>query len=179
MPPPFVPAVRHRIFYQISIVARNIWTHVVGGPKCVWTIFDFNIGLTTLVLNEPFQVKWALSACLDVDSLNQEGTYTFVNIVILFSLSHGIGFFFIALMALRFFAWFRHWKEIMALWYGLTMCIIIAFLGSSIIYAAYEFSKNIYPDMTSRLRLMEFRLVEWFIFIKYDYSAGILVDFKQ
>jgi hypothetical protein len=82
-------------------------------------------------------------------------------------------------MALRFFAWFRHWKEIMALWYGLTMCIIIAFLGSSIIYAAYEFSKNIYPDMTSRLRLMEFRLVEWFIFIKYDYSAGILVDFKQ
>ena len=82
--------------------------------------------------------------------LNQVGTYSFVNIVILFSLSYGIGFFFIALMTIKFFAWFRHGREIMVLGYGLTMCIFIAFLCSSIVYAAYEFSKNIYPEMSSR-----------------------------
>ena len=82
--------------------------------------------------------------------LNQAGTYSFVNIVILFTLSYGTGFFFIALMTMKFFAWFRHGREIMVLGYGLTMCIFIAFLCSSIVYAAYEFSKNIYPEMSSR-----------------------------
>lgn len=82
--------------------------------------------------------------------LDQTGTYSFANIVVLFSISYGIGFFFIALMALRFFAWFRHGRELMVLSYGLTMCIFIAFLGTSIIYALYEFSTSIYPKLTSR-----------------------------
>ena len=64
--------------------------------------------------------------------------------------SYGIGFFFIALMALRFFAWFRHGRELIVISYGLTMCIFIAFLGTSIIYALYEFSTSIYPKLTSK-----------------------------
>ena len=55
----------------------------------------------------------------------------------------------IALLASKFFAWFRIGREAMVLCYGLTMCIFIVFLITSIMSAAYELSTNIYPSMTS------------------------------
>ena len=41
-------------------------------------------------------------------------------------------------------------KEVTVLAYGLTMCIFVVFLIVSVIYASYEFSANIYPDMSSK-----------------------------
>ena len=82
--------------------------------------------------------------------LQRDGTYSFVNIVVLFSLSYGIGIYSIAKLAFKFFIWFRVGKELTVLAYGLTMCIFVAFLIVSVIYASYEFSSNIYPDMSSK-----------------------------
>jgi hypothetical protein len=82
--------------------------------------------------------------------LHRDGTYNFVNIVVLFSLSYGIGIYSIARLALKFFSWFRLGKELTVLAYGLTMCIFVVFLIVSVIYASYEFSTNIYPDMSSK-----------------------------
>ena len=81
--------------------------------------------------------------------LQRDGTYSLVNVVILFSLSYGIGIYCIAILASKFFAWFRIGREFMVLCYALTLCIFIAFLLTSIVYAAYEFSTNIYPMVTS------------------------------
>jgi hypothetical protein len=81
--------------------------------------------------------------------LQRDGTYSSVNVIILFSLSYGIGLYCIALLASKFFAWFRIGREAMVLCYALTMCIFTVFLITSIMYATYEFSTNIYPSMTS------------------------------
>jgi hypothetical protein len=81
--------------------------------------------------------------------LQRDGTYSFINVVILFSLSYGIGLYCIALLASKFFGWFRIGREAMVLCYGLTMCVFIVFLITSIMYATYEFSTNIYPSMKS------------------------------
>jgi hypothetical protein len=40
-------------------------------------------------------------------------------------------------------------KGVHGIAYGLTMCIFVVFLIVSVIYASYEFSANIYPDMSS------------------------------
>jgi hypothetical protein len=81
--------------------------------------------------------------------LQTEGTYSFVNIVIIFSLSYGIALYYIALLARKFFAWFSISREIIVLSYAITMCIFIIFLITSILYAANQLSTNIYPIMTS------------------------------
>jgi hypothetical protein len=81
--------------------------------------------------------------------LNSDGTYSSVNVIVLFSLSYGIGLYCIALLASKFFAWFSIGREAMVLCYALTMCIFIVFLITSIMYSTYEFSTNIYPRMAS------------------------------
>jgi hypothetical protein len=81
--------------------------------------------------------------------LQTDGTYSSVNIIALFSLSYGVGLYCIALLASKFFAWFRIGQEVTVLCYALTMCIFIVFLITSLLYAANEFSTNIYPSMTS------------------------------
>lgn len=82
--------------------------------------------------------------------LQRDGTYSFVNIIVLFSLSYGIGIYSISNLAYKFFTWFRLGKEFTVLAYGLTMCIFVLFLIVSVIYASYEFSENIYPEMSSK-----------------------------
>ena len=81
--------------------------------------------------------------------LRMEGTYSFVNIVIIFSLSYGIALYYIALLAKKFFAWFIISREIIVLSYAITMCIFVIFLITSILYAANQLSTNIYPIMAS------------------------------
>ena len=81
--------------------------------------------------------------------LHMKGTYSFVNIVIMFSLSYGIALYCIALLSRKFFAWFIISREIIVLFYAITMCIFIIFLITSILYAANQLSTNIYPIMTS------------------------------
>jgi hypothetical protein len=46
--------------------------------------------------------------------LQRDGTYSFVNIVVLLSLSYGIGIYSISNLALKFFIWFRFGKEFTA-----------------------------------------------------------------
>ena len=81
--------------------------------------------------------------------LQRDETYSFINVVILFSLSYGIGLYCIALLASKFFAWFRIGREVTVLAYAITMCIFIVFLITSIMYSTHEFSTNIYPSMAS------------------------------
>ena len=45
--------------------------------------------------------------------LQRDETYSFINVVILFSLSYGIGLYCIAILASKFFAWFRIGREFM------------------------------------------------------------------
>ena len=47
--------------------------------------------------------------------LQRDGTYSFVNIVVLLSLSYGIGIYSIAKLAFKFFIWFRMGKEVTVL----------------------------------------------------------------
>ena len=54
-----------------------------------------------------------------------------------------------AVLALKFFAWFRFGLEVTVLSYLLTMCIFIVLLITSIIYAASEFSTRIYPAVST------------------------------
>src|SRR5215217_2479359 len=81
--------------------------------------------------------------------LQRDGTYSSVYLIVLLSLSYGMGLYCIALLASKFFAWFRIGREATVLCYALTMCIFIVFLITSILYAANEFSTNIYHNMTS------------------------------
>ncbi|HZD36292.1 MAG TPA: hypothetical protein VE130_13910 [Nitrososphaeraceae archaeon] len=81
--------------------------------------------------------------------LQRDGTYTSANVIVLFALSYGIGLYYVALLAKKFFAWFRIGREFVVLCYALTMCVFIVFLITSIVYASYEFSLNIYPGMAS------------------------------
>ena len=73
--------------------------------------------------------------------LQIEGTYSFINIIIMFLLSYGVGLCCITLLAFKFFVWFRIGREVIVLSYALTMCIFIAFLITSILYAVilYEY----------------------------------------
>ena len=81
--------------------------------------------------------------------LYRDGTYNLANVIILFSLSYGVGLYSMVLLVLKFLGWFRFGKEIIVLGYALTMCVFIVFLITSIVYAVYEFSTNIYPNVTS------------------------------
>lgn len=77
------------------------------------------------------------------------GTYNLANVIILLSLSYGVGLYCMTLLVLKFLGWFRFGREVIVLGYALTMCVFIAFLITSIIYASYELSTNIYPNATS------------------------------
>jgi hypothetical protein len=81
--------------------------------------------------------------------LYRDGTYSLANVVILISLSYGIGLYCMALLVLKFLGWFRFGREVIVLVHALTMCVIIVLLITSIMYASYEFSTNIYPNVTS------------------------------
>ncbi len=81
--------------------------------------------------------------------LQRDGTYSYANVIILFSLSYGTGLYCIAQLASKFLAWFLIGREAIVLCYAVTMCIFIVFLVTSILYATYEFSASIYPSMTS------------------------------
>ena len=81
--------------------------------------------------------------------LQKDGTYTSTNVIVLFAFSYGMGLYYIASLAKKFFAWFRIGREFVVLCYALTMCVFIVFLITSIMYAYYEFSLNIYPSMAS------------------------------
>ena len=79
--------------------------------------------------------------------LYRNGTYKFNKFnPILFSLSYGIGLYCIVILVLKFLSWFRSGKIILiGLGYALTMCIFIVFMITSIMYASFEISTNIYP----------------------------------
>ena len=81
--------------------------------------------------------------------LQMDGTYSIINIIIMFSLSYGIGLYCIAVLASKFFAWFRIGREAIVLCYALTMCVFIVFLIISVLYAVNGLSANIYPSVTS------------------------------
>ena len=78
--------------------------------------------------------------------LYRYGAYNLTFIIILFSLSYGIGLFCIVLLVLKFLSWYRFGKELLVLGYALTMCVFIVFLITSIMYASFEISTNIYPN---------------------------------
>jgi hypothetical protein len=81
--------------------------------------------------------------------LHRDGTFNLANVIILFSLSYGVGLYCMVLLVLKFLGWFRFGREVIVLGYALTMCVFIVFLITSIMYAWYELSTNIYPNVTS------------------------------
>ena len=90
------------------------------------------------VMKYVFLVSQSIIIVLVVITLLQlqiEGTYSFVNVIIMFSLSYGIGLYCIGRLASKFFAWFYIGREAVVLCYALTMCIFIVFLVISILYA--------------------------------------------
>lgn len=79
----------------------------------------------------------------------RDGTYNLANVIILLSLSYGVSVCCMVILLLKFLAWFRFGKEAIILGYTITICIFIVFLITSIIYALYEISTNIYPNVSS------------------------------
>ena len=82
---------------------------------------------------------------LTLSELYRNGTYNLTNVIFLFSLSYGIGLYCMVLLVLKFLSWFRSGRELIVLGYALTMCIFIVFMITSIMYASFEISTNIYP----------------------------------
>jgi hypothetical protein len=78
--------------------------------------------------------------------LYRNGTYNLTSVIVLFSLSYGIGLFCMILLVLKFLNWYRIGKELLVLGYALTMCIFVVFLITSVMYASFEMSANIYPN---------------------------------
>jgi hypothetical protein len=81
--------------------------------------------------------------------LYRDGTYSLASVIILLSLSYGVGLYCMALLVLKFLGWFRFGREVIVLGYALTMCVFIVFLITSIMYASHEVSTNIYPNVKS------------------------------
>ena len=68
----------------------------------------------------------------------EEGTYYLMNISILLIISYSVALFFMGLLAVKFFSWYRYSREILVLGYALAICILVVFLIFSIAYASFE-----------------------------------------
>lgn len=67
--------------------------------------------------------------------LYRNGTYNLTSVIVLFSLSYGIGLFCMIFLVLKFINWYRIGKEPIVLGFALTMCVFVVFLITSVMYA--------------------------------------------
>jgi hypothetical protein len=68
----------------------------------------------------------------------EEGTYYLTNISFLLIISYSVALFFMGLLSVKFFSWYKYSREILVLGYALAICVLIVFLIFSIAYASYE-----------------------------------------
>ena len=68
----------------------------------------------------------------------EEETYYLTNVSILLIISYSVALFFMGLLSVKFFSWYRYNREILVLAYALAVCVLIIFLIFSIAYASYE-----------------------------------------
>ena len=67
-----------------------------------------------------------------------EGTYHLTNLSVLLMISYSVALFFMGLLAVKFFSWYRYNREILVLGYALAICVLVVFLIFSIAYASFE-----------------------------------------
>jgi hypothetical protein len=75
---------------------------------------------------------------LTLAQYSEEGTFYLTNISILLIISYSVALFFMGLLSVKFFSWYRYSREILVLGYALAICLLIVFLLFSIAYASYE-----------------------------------------
>lgn len=104
----------------------------------------------------------------------EEGTYYLTNISILLIISYSVALFFMGLLAVKFFSWYRYNREILVLGYALAICLLVVFLIFSIAYASFELlSYDVTSGSSSVAEQLTFQSFAPNIFNSYYYFSYI------
>ncbi|MGH9977700.1 MAG: hypothetical protein ACRD8Z_17980, partial [Nitrososphaeraceae archaeon] len=105
----------------------------------------------------------------------EAGTYYLMNMSILLTISYSVALFFMGLLSVKFFSWYRYNKEILVLAYALAICVLVIFLIFSIAYASYELlSYHLTSGYSSIAEQLTFQNFSPNIYSNYYYFSYII-----